>query len=83
MPSPSTCEKTVLAVSATASRTPSVQVLRAATGGSGKSSHDASASADAVGSPFGSPVAVQTASAAHIWITVLPGERVPACSSAR
>jgi len=25
----------------------------------------------------------RTASAAHIWIKVLPGERVPACSSAR
>jgi hypothetical protein len=77
MPSPSTCEKTVLAASATASGIPSVQVLRAATGGSGK--------AVTMHRLQRMPLAPRwrTASAAHIWIKVLPGERVPACSSAR
>jgi len=55
MPSPSTCEKTESAAGAAATRAPAVQVLwpRA---GQGKR-HDRSASADAVGSLSGSPVA--------------------------
>ena len=68
MPSPRTCEKTVSAASATASRTPSVQILRE---GQGK--------AATVHRIQRMPLAPQlrTASAERIWIKVLPGERVP------
>ena len=46
-----------------------------------ESSRDELASSDAVGSRLAPQW--RTVSAAHIWIAVLPGERVPACASAR